>query len=121
MTAESTTRSAVVGTPMDDGGAAEGSGGSGRPARRQERRSIPDDRTLKDSIVGLTSVGGRPSLELYRGSSLVGCRYANRPLPAGSAKNRPEKDRGEVASTTSKPANKAQSEDSTQSTRTRLS
>ncbi|RWW14695.1 hypothetical protein GW17_00021519 [Ensete ventricosum] len=106
MTAESTTRSAVVGTPMDDGGAAEGSGGSGRPARRQERRSIPDDRTLKDSIVGLTSVGGRPSLELYRGSSLVGCR---------------EKDRGEVASTTSKPANKAQSEDSTQSTRTRLS
>ncbi|RRT62430.1 hypothetical protein B296_00000481 [Ensete ventricosum] len=32
---------------------------------------IPDDETPKDSIVGLISSGDQPSLELYRGSSLM--------------------------------------------------
>ncbi|RWW28637.1 hypothetical protein GW17_00006879 [Ensete ventricosum] len=35
---------------------------------------IPNVRTSQDSKLGLTSVGGRPSLELYRGSSLLGSR-----------------------------------------------
>ncbi|RRT73738.1 hypothetical protein BHM03_00049071 [Ensete ventricosum] len=35
---------------------------------------IPSVRTLQDFKLGLTSVGGWPSLKLYRGSSLLGSR-----------------------------------------------
>ncbi|RRT62667.1 hypothetical protein B296_00003369 [Ensete ventricosum] len=35
---------------------------------------IPSVRTPRDSKLGLTSVGDRPSLELFRGSSLLGSR-----------------------------------------------
>ncbi|RWW29282.1 hypothetical protein BHE74_00054301 [Ensete ventricosum] len=35
---------------------------------------IPSVRTLQDSKFGLSFIGGQPSLELYRGSSLLGSR-----------------------------------------------
>ncbi|RZS05633.1 hypothetical protein BHM03_00036169 [Ensete ventricosum] len=35
---------------------------------------IPSVRTPQDSKLGLTSIGDRPSLELYSGSSLPGSR-----------------------------------------------
>ncbi|RZR99302.1 hypothetical protein BHM03_00028819 [Ensete ventricosum] len=63
---------AIVGIAWEDGGRLDGSGEEQRGAKNAAL--IPSVRTPQDSKLGLTFVGDRPSLELYRGSSLLGSR-----------------------------------------------